>query len=527
MPRRRLVPLLSALALALALGLPATAPGEGCRVTIRLEEEGRPGRALPGCLRISTDGARTWRPLPPLLPRLLGTSPEKQALGWHVVTGEGEAVLDLPREEVVVEAFSGLGTTLARIRADLREADRHRLVLPLRRLFDPAGQGWVAGNTHLHLQKLSRSESDRYLREIPFADGLEVVFVSYLERAVVDRAYVTNTYAPADLEALSGKGVVFGAGEEYRHNFGPGGEGYGHVLMLDLASRVLPASLGPGITGRGDDGTPLRPGLVAAREAGASLVWCHNAFGLEDLPGWLDGIVHAQNIFDGGNTGSYEDTFYRYLNLGMRVPFSTGTDWFLYDFSRVYVKRPEEGAAPLTPGAWLKWLRRGATTITNGVWIELAVEDRGPGAVIDLPGPGRAVVRARAIGRHDFGALELVRNGTVVERIPAVAADGRFEAVLDGGTLDVGAPCWVAARIPPGTAARNELGEPLFAHTSAVTFRVKGEETFLPEAAAAARADLEAGRRRIEAEGRFARPADRETVLDLYRDRPLGRPAGR
>ena len=37
-----------------------------------------------------------------------------------------------------------------------------------------------------------RDRSDRYLVEVSRADGLDVVFVSYLERAVVDRAYITN-----------------------------------------------------------------------------------------------------------------------------------------------------------------------------------------------------------------------------------------------------------------------------------------------------------------------------------------------
>ena len=39
-------------------------------------------------------------------------------------------------------------------------------------------------------------------------------------------------------------------------------------------------------------------------------------------------------------TGSYEENYYRYLNVGLRLPISTGTDWFLYDFARVYAGVP-------------------------------------------------------------------------------------------------------------------------------------------------------------------------------------------
>lgn len=506
-----------ALAFWIAAGLPVFAdssppPPASCALTIRL------GESLPGCVRVSTDGGRSWLALDPLLPRMLGLSPEKLALGWHVVTGE--AAITVPRSLLLIEAFSGIETGLARVEIDLRKKENHRQEIPLRRLFDPKQQGWVSGNTHLHLQKLSREESDRYLAEVSRADGLEVVFVSYLERAVVDRAYITNAYTPADLARLSGPGLVFGPGEEYRHNFGPGGEAYGHVLMLDLASRVLPASLGPGITGVGDDATPLRSGLKTARDGGATIVWCHNAFGFEDLPSWLDGIAHAQNIFDGGNKGGYEDTYYRYLNLGMRVPFSTGTDWFIYDFSRVYVKK--KGDAAITPKSWLQWLGKGGNVITNGTWVEFSVNGKDPGSVIDLTKPGAVSVTARAIGRHDFGALEIVHNGRVIQSIPAKTVEGGHEARWTEPALPVDGPCWLAARIQPsGEDATNEFGERLFAHSGAVHVRVNGGEVFLPEVAEIVRRELEESRRQIEEKGRFPDDAARRAVLDLYRDRKM------
>ena len=121
--------------------------------------------------------------------------------------------------------------------------------------------------------------------------------------------------------------------------------------------------------GDGTDGIPLQHGIKEAHRDGASVLWCHNAFGLEDLPNWMAGLLDAQNIFDGGNHGSYRDTFYRYLNLGMKVPFSTGTDWFIFDFSRVYVAVEGE----LTSKKWLDQLAAGKTMITNGPFLELEV----------------------------------------------------------------------------------------------------------------------------------------------------------
>ncbi|MEX2580073.1 MAG: hypothetical protein WD342_13525, partial [Verrucomicrobiales bacterium] len=62
----------------------APAPaGATCDLSVRLIDS-EDGRVLPGCVRISTDDGETWLDLPPLLPRMLGLSESKQALGWQV-----------------------------------------------------------------------------------------------------------------------------------------------------------------------------------------------------------------------------------------------------------------------------------------------------------------------------------------------------------------------------------------------------------------------------------------------------------
>ena len=213
---------------------------------------------------------------------------------------------------------------------------------------------------------------------MPQADGLDLVFVSLLRRIPDERDYITNTLTDGDLGRLSQGGVLFGNGEEHRHNFGPGGEGFGHVMLLNILKRIEPVSIGPGIMKEGTDGIPLQRGIRTAREDGATVIWCHNTFGHEDIPNWVAGLVHAQNIFDGGDHGSYEDTFYRYLNVGMKVPFSTGTDWFIYDFSRVYVPI----AGELTSKKWLAELAAGKSYITNGVFLELTADGKPIGETI-------------------------------------------------------------------------------------------------------------------------------------------------
>ena len=138
-------------------------------------------------------------------------------------------------------------------------------------------------------------------------------------------------------------------GEEHRHNYGRHSEGYGHVMLLDMDELIRPISIGPGLMKTGTDSPSLSQNIHRARDEGGRAIWCHQTLGLEDIPNWVLGALDAQNIFDGSQRANYDECFYPYLNIGLRVPFSTGTDWFIYDFSRVYVELPGE----LTATGWL------------------------------------------------------------------------------------------------------------------------------------------------------------------------------
>ena len=242
------------------------------------------------------------------------------------------------------------------------------------------------------------------------------------------------------------------------------------------------------------------------------MIWCHNTFGHEDLPNWVAGLLHAQNIFDGGSQGTYADTFYRYLDVGTKVPFSTGTDWFIYDFARVYV--PLEGE--LTPKRWLGALTAGRSFITNGVLLELEADGRGIGDTIDARVGQELRITGRAIGRNDFRRLELVHNGQVVRAEHAAARGGHFEAPIDH-RLSVSEPGWIALRVPDD-AGSNELGHPLFAHTSAIYSELAGRRRFRAEVARGIVAEMQSSVELVAANGRFDDAPEREAVLRVYRE---------
>jgi hypothetical protein len=454
---------------------------------------------------------------------LAGDDAVREIHSWYVLPRE--TTITLPSQQVTIEAFSGIETETARVDLDLRGTEHKELSIPLKRFSDVGAGGARSANTHLHIMKLTRSECDRYLTEIPAADRLDVVFVSHLERAVVDATYITNRYTTADLKRLSDKtGVQFGWGEEHRHNMPGNTEGFGHVMLLNIQKLIQPVSIGQGIMKQGTDGIPLARGVSLARRDGATVVWCHNGWGRESVPNLVLKNVDAVNIFDGSSRSSYSDSFYRYLNAGLRIPFSTGTDWCQYDFSRVYVQVSE----PLSTESWLRSLREGRSVISNGPLLDFQVSGKQVGDTVSLNTSERTLkVRGTAKGRRNFDRVELIVNGGIVATQAATAVESHFEADLET-TVTVDKPGWLALRTPPpsvsGDQSReqqtplNEYGREMFAHTSPIYIEVSGKKHFNRGDAASLLAEMQRNRDLVSDECQFADAHERSHVLEIYED---------
>ncbi|MBI2823264.1 MAG: CehA/McbA family metallohydrolase [Planctomycetia bacterium] len=482
--------------------------------------DGRTAQTLPGIVQLRRDDGQKVE-----IAELANRGQGIEAIGpihdWWVLPKR--TTIAVPAVPLVVKAVAGLETELAESRIDLTGKAQATLSVPLVRFHEARASGYIAGNTHLHLMKLSRQQADRYLKEVPLVDGLDIVFLSYLERAIADLEYTSNKYTPRDLAALAHSHVRFGHGEEHRHNFGTHNEGYGHILLLDIPYIIQPVSIGPGITRAGPDAPPLQEGIDKARTAGGKVIWAHNLFGFEDIPNWITGRVHANNIFDGSARGSFKNTYYRYLNIGLSVPFSTGTDWFIYDFSRVYVMADR----PITPTEWLDRLAAGKSYITNGPLLEFTVERQPVGSTIELAKPRQVAIHGRAIGRTDFKRIELVRGGRVVRAAASRREGEHFVAEMDE-RLAIDAPAWLALRTPPPPVqddpelqepvANNEFGGRLFAHTSPIYVRMAGRGVFDPQIAAGLVAEMKADVEKIKAQAVFDNAEQRKRVMHVYEE---------
>jgi hypothetical protein len=496
--------------LGLCIHLQAQAPKtseDSVKVHVRMQDADT-GEAISGIVRAFRAGADKPLPLPGLYDRLRGLNPTPTSAGWCVVPAAGDETT-LPRGKVRIEAVSGLETALAAMEMEVKPNTTTEFVLRLKPLFRPERSELVAGNTHLHLMNLTAQDSDDYLKRIPAADRLKVLFISYLERFKEDVNYITNRYPVGDVTQFDATGVLVNNGEEHRHNFDAYGEGYGHVMFLNINRLVKPVSLGSGITGGGYDDRPLRPGIGDARGQGGTVLWCHNTNGFEDVPNTLAGRIDALNVFDGSRSGAYEDSYYRYLNSGLRLPISTGTDWFIYDFSRVYAKVPGR----LTIPKWLDAVKAGRCQVTNGPLLTLTVDGKEVGDVLNLERPRPVRVDVSATGRHDFQKLQLVQNGRVIQTEPATMKNGVCTARL-AREIRVDGPAWFAARID--STAKNELDKQLFAHTSPVYVDFAGKGVFDIDAARLLLRRVEESRAAIRSRGKFGEDAARDKILAIY-----------
>jgi len=484
----------------------AVSQAQQCRVTITLLDS-QTKKSIPGVIRCFPQHGSQTIPVTNLLVRGQGLNDKSAIQDWYVIPSPTEVLL--PRQPLRLEAFSGLETELKTVSVDLTGQNQKSLTIPLRSFSQVSRQSWYGANTHLHLSHLNKEQAERYLREIPRADDLDVLFISYLERAIADKDYITNRYPLGDLKEFGSTGVLVNNGQEHRHNFGDQGEGFGHVMLLNIKTLIQPVSIGPGISHRGTDGTPLQTGIEEAHRQGGTAIWCHNNWGREDVPNFVSGKLDAQNIFDGGSHGSYEDSFYHYLNAGIRVPFSTGTDWFMYDLARVYTK--VEGSLGIK--SWLEALVAGRSFISNGPLLRLNIEGKDLGGTVELPSAREVSVKASASSRVGFEKLQLIQNGKVVSESESQPKDGYVEARLDR-SLRIDEPSWVALRV--STQANNEFGRQLFAHTSPIYVKVGGKTIRQPEEVAYLIKQMEEAKQDIATRALFASPKEREVVLSVY-----------
>jgi len=372
----------------------------------------------------------------------------------------GRFAIDLPVGAVEVEVVGGFDRTPHGATIDIDPSTR-RLELPLDRTVDLHRGRWVTADSHVHFL----SPSTALLQ----AAAEDVDVVNLLAAQWGDLFTNVNDLEWGSMGDPSGRRLVV-VGTENRQNM------LGHLALLGARRPTLPyASAGPP-EGRlaGALTVLLADWADRCREEGGLVVGAHFPLPYAEIAadivaGKIDAL-ETQALAPSLDDPSVIE-WYRYLNLGYRLPLVAGTDKMSAEVPigavRTYTHLLTDG--PVTFDAWAAAVRGGRTFVTSGPIVELAVEGHEPGDVIRLVSPAHleVIVRARA-AQPVLTDLELVVNGRVVA---ATSAPATSELTLRE-IVEVSAGAWIAARSRSGHQIESAFTTSMAAHTSPVYVEV-------------------------------------------------------
>lgn len=373
--------------------------------------------------------------------------------------------------------------------------------VPLERWINPPSQGLYAGNTHVHYDE-RETRPDERLRLDPRVEDLPVLIVSVLKRR--ELAYASNAF-PIGRHAHSNHEHVIDVGEESRHNYpdNPWRIGLGHIMLVNIERLIEPVSRGILVDDSSPDYPPMVDACDGARAQGGTVLWCHNANGMEAPVAAVLGKLDGLNLHDPYWMDPEYDLWYRLLDCGIRLPASTGSDWFVCSSNRVYV----DVRGLFSYEAWLAGMRAGRTFVTDGPILHLSVEGHEPSNEVI---GGRGVVEAVVDWQwqQPVDRVELLCDGEVVA-VGGGGPVGRMTARIDAAEAG-----WIAARC--AARQRNSYGHALWAHTSPVYLRPRPAGARARAAAAYFVQQLDLARDWVATKARFDQTAQRDRMLQLF-----------
>ena len=221
------------------------------------------------------------------------------------------------------------------------------------------------------------------------------------------------------------------------------------------------------------------------------------------------GKLDAFNLFDPFWMDPEYDLWYKLLNCGLRLPASTGTDWFVCSNNRVYVQTEKE----FSYESWIDGMKKGRTYITNGPALEMKVNDAPIGSTIPIDGGGKLEVELTFQSHYPVVAAEIVADGVVVHR-QGFGLEGSRDGVVRCELL-AERDGWLAARL--WGDARDSFDQSIYAHTSPTWFHCGVAPDSRPGAARFFLDSIDESLKWIDTVGRYNNDEQREDVRDLFR----------
>ena len=417
---------------------------------------------------------------------------------------DGTCQIDLPIGEVYTEVVRGFEYLPVRRRIEIKPGQRH-LSLKIERSFDMKKRGYYSGDTHVHFLSAQSSHLEAAAEDV----NVVHLLASQWGRLFTSWGEFTGGLSPTS----SDEHLVWVSQENRQHVLG-------HISLLGLKEMVAPMCTG----GPEEDWvggavqTLMADWAESCRSQNGLVIMPHMPVpDFENAANIVMGHADAAEmcwIWLGEEIGEGERGYYRWLNVGQKLPIVGGTDKMssgrVLAGSRTYAKlRSDE---EFTFDNWCQAVRRGSTFASTGAMIDLTVEGHQMGEELALPGNGGTVeVEAKASSVWPLTGVELVVNGVQVAR---ETSEGEREIEI-GFKLKTERSCWVAARCwgPHLTDAG-----PVMAHSSPVYVDVGKQHAFEPADGEYLLTHMEGGITWSESIGVFRDEAVRLRLIALFRE---------
>jgi len=418
---------------------------------------------------------------------------------------DGKFTLDVNRGPARITVERGTEYIPATMDVDMPITGTVNVDFQIEKWTDLKERGWHPGNTHIHYDEKEKRPDDR-LKFDPRVEDLRMTAVSILKRGNFE--YASNKYYPGMLLEFSSTDYYVQCGEENRHNcLGAHDTGYGHIMLLSLRNIVEPVSRGMFIDAFDPDYPPLSYACDDTHRQGGIVIWCHNGKGMELPVAAGLGKVDAFNVGDPSLGDREYSMYHNMLNAGIRLPISTGSDWFICNANRVYAHT----GGPFTYDAWVAALKAGKTFMTNGPAIFFTANGKEMGEEIQTS-PEKPITAAASWKSHyPVNKVEILYNGNVV--ISREYVRGSTE-----GRLDVDFPAtangWMAARV--SSYHRNSYFHPVYGHTSPIYVKTGVDGPEKREAAELFVKNIDLMIDWVKTRGKFYKDSQREEIVDLH-----------
>ncbi len=429
---------------------------------------------------------------------------EKRGPGSPFFYSDGEFEVQAPRGQVDVIVERGTEYQPSKTTFDVAKQGTKDVIIELKRWIDLPQAGWYPGNTHIHYDEKEERPYDRLAFDSK-VEAYNVTVVSILKRW--DLEYASNRFPLGIMNEYSTAHHVVDIGEENRHNDTHNRSAYGHVMFLRIRNQIDPVSRGFLVDDFHPDYPPLCWACDEARDQGGIVLWCHNGQGMEAPIAAVLGKLDAFNLFDPFWMDPEYDIWYRLMNCGIKLPASTGTDWFVCSNNRVYVQMDEKFGYD----GWIEGMQKGRTFITNGPALFLDVEDKGPGDTVQFRNERKVNVRVTWRSHYPIDRLAIIHNGRVAKR--RRFREGSYEGEWEAELL-IDSNGWIAVRCN-GTA-RDSYNQAVFAHTSPVYLENGKRNESQKKDAAFFLKEIDQSKEWVQHTGRFTADEQREAVLELF-----------